>query len=304
VTDAREHLEKFISSKSAAGKADRTLRWYADLLGAYLDFAEKQGLSWWHTETIERFQVHLWQRGFKPNSVDCYYRAIRAWCNWLIKRKLMPAPSPMEALERPSRPSDPVPFVTLQEFTKLLRAIAGEEWTDHRDRSLLMLMFWSGLRVAEVIGLRVPDVDVAKRLVTVWRGKGGKSRLVPCAPDLGVSILAYLLSRPGVVGDVLFVSNDGYGGVRGALSVDGLRQMLRRRCSAAGLRYMHPHLFRHGFAMLFLNNGMQLSAVSAAMGHSSQKITTDIYARWLSEGLSREYETARARVERTRTHLV
>ncbi len=302
--NAREHLEKFISSKSAAGKAERTLRWYADLLGTYLDFAEANGLSWWHTESIERFQAELWQRGFKPNSVDCYYRAIRAWCNWLIKRKIMPAPSPMEALERPARPSDPVPFVTLPEFTKLLHSIKGEEWSDHRDRCLLLLMYWSGLRVAEVIGLRVADVDVAKRLVTVRRGKGGKSRLVPCAPDLGVTILAYLLARPGVVGDVLFVSNDGYGGVRGALSVDGLRQMLRRRCEAAGLRYMHPHLFRHGFAMLFLNAGMQLSAVSAAMGHSSQQITTDIYARWLSDGLCREYETARMRATSPTTHLV
>jgi integrase len=306
VTDAREHLEKFISSKSAAGKAERTLRWYADLLGAYLDFGVQHGLAWWHTETIERFQAQLWQRGFKPNSVDCYYRAIRAWCNWLVKRKLMPAPSPMEALERPSRPSDPVPFVTLPEFTKLLHSIkarpdkgGGEEWTDYRDRCLLLLLFWSGLRVAEVIGLHIPDVDVAKRLVTVRRGKGGKSRLVPCASDLGVNLLSYLLSRPGVVGDVLFVSNDGYGGVRGALTVDGLRQMLRRRCKAAELRYMHPHLFRHGFAMLFLNNGMPLSAVSAAMGHSSQKLTTDIYARWLSDGLSREYDSARARVERS-----
>jgi len=210
----------------------------------------------------------------------------------------MPAPSPIEALERPTRPSDPVPHVTLNEFTLLLRAIQGDEWTDHRDRCLLLLMFWSGLRVAEVIGLRIVDVDVAKRLVTVRRGKGGKSRLVPCASDLGVNMVAYLLSRPGVVGDVLFVSNDGYGGVRGALTVGGLRQMLYRRCKAAELRYMHPHLFRHGFAMLFLNNGMPLSAVSAAMGHSSQQITTDIYAHWLTDGLSREYDTARARVER------
>lgn len=298
MVDARELLAKFLTSKSAAGKADRTLRWYADLLGAYLDFGEENGLSWWQTEAVERFQAHLWQRGFKPNSVDCYYRAIRAWCNWLIKRKFMPAPSPMESLERPTRPSDPVPHVTLSEFTLLLRSIEGDHWADHRDRSLLLLLFWSGLRVAEVIGLRVHDVDVAKRLVTVRRGKGGKSRLVPCAPDLGPTLLAYLLARPGVVGDALFVSNDGFGGVRGRLSVDGMRQMLRRRCKTAGLRYMHPHLFRHGFAMLFLNNGMQLSAVSAAMGHSSQKITTDIYAHWLSDGLSREYETAMARVER------
>jgi integrase len=298
MSDSREHLAKFLTAKSAAGKATRTLRWYGDLIGAYLDYGEDHGLSWWHTETMERFQAHLWQRGFKPNSVDCYYRAIRAWCNWLVKRKLMPAPSPVEAMERPARPSDPVPHVTLSEFTLLLKSIEGDDWTACRDRSLLLLLYWSGLRVAELLGLRVADVDVAKRLVTVHRGKGGKSRLVPCAPDLAVNLLAYLLARPGVVGDALFVSNDGYGGVRGSLTVDGIRQMLRRRCKAAGLRYMHPHLFRHGFAMLFLNNGMQLSAVSAAMGHSSQQITTDIYAHWLSDGLSREYETARARVER------
>jgi integrase len=162
-----------------------------------------------------------------------------------------------------------------------------------------MLMFWSGLRVAELTSLRVQDVDIAKRLVTVRRGKGGKSRLVPCAPDLGVTMLAYLLARPAFAGDALFASNDGYGGVRGDLTVVGVRLMLRRCCQAAGLRYMHPHLFRHGFAMLFLNNGMQLSAVSAAMGHSDPKVTTDIYAHWLTDGLSQEYDLARTRVERT-----
>lgn len=296
--DSRHHLKQFLTAKSASGKATRTLRWYSDLLGEYLTYAEANALLWWHTETMEHFQAHLWQRSFRPNTVDCYYRAIRAWCNWLIKRKIMPAPSPVDAMERPSRPSDPVDHVTPAEFARLQCAIKGTEWTDQRDRCLLLLLFWSGLRVAELINLRVPDVDVAKRLVTVRRGKGGKSRLVPCAPDLGVTMLAYLMARPGVVGDALFVSNDGYGGVRGALSVDGVRQMLRRRCNAAGLRYMHPHLFRHGFAMLFLNNGMQLSAVAAVMGHASPQTTIDIYAHWTIDGMSREYETALARVER------
>jgi integrase len=60
---------------------------------------------------------------------------------------------------------------------------------------------------------------------------------------------------------------------------------------------MHPHLFRHGFAMLFLNNGMPLSAVAAAMGHASPQTTIDIYAHWLTDGLSREYELARTRVD-------
>ena len=258
----RELLDRFITAKRAAGKSGRTLRWYADLIGQYLAHAEGNDLAWWQTESVEHFQAHLWLRsprlrskqvGFKPNSIDCYYRALRAWCNWLVRRKLMAGPSPIEEIERPSRPNDPVDHVTLPEFTLLLQSIAGEEWPEQRDRCLLLLMFWSGLRVGELIGLCPPDVDVAKRLVTVRRGKGGKSRLVPCSPELAGSLLAYLLARPAVVGDLLFVSNDGNGGARGALSVEGVRQMLRRRCKAAGLRYMHPHLFRHGFAMLLLN---------------------------------------------------
>jgi integrase/recombinase XerC len=273
------------------------VEWYTDLVGEYIDYAEMQGLSWWQTESIEQFQAYLWKRGFKPNSVDCYYRALRAWCNWLIKRKIMPGPSPIEAMERPTRPKVAIDYVTLQEFTQLLNSIKGDEWTDQRDRCLLLLMFWSGLRVAELTSLRVADVDIAKRLVMVRSGKGGKGRMVPCAPDLGVTMLAYLMARPAFAGDALFAGNDGYGGVGEALGVVGVRVMLRRRCQAAGLRYMHPHLFRHGFAMLFLNNGMPLSAVAAAMGHASPQTTIDIYAHWLTDGLSREYELARTRVD-------
>lgn len=289
-------LKRFLASKTATGMSKRTVRWYADLLGEYIEYVQAEGIPWWQTESVETFHSHLWERGFKPNSVDCYYRALRAWCNWLLRRNLMQPPSPITAMARPTRASDPVDYVTLVEFTKLLQSVEGEEWTDQRDRCLLMLMYWSGLRVAELVSLRVADVDIAARLVTVRRGKGGKSRLVPCATDLGVTLLSYLLARPAAVGETLFTSNDGYGGVRGNLGVCGVRLMLRRRCKAAAVRYMHPHLFRHGFAMLFLNNGMQLSAVSAAMGHSDTKVTTDIYARWLADGISREYESARARV--------
>lgn len=306
ISSARELLDSFITAKAASGKATSTLRWYAILLGEYIDYVDENGLDWWQTVAMESFQAHLWARsprgrkkqvGFKPNSVDCYYRVLRVWCKWLVRRKLMPAPSPVDEMERPRRPKVPVDHVTLPEFTLLLRSIDGDEWTDQRDRCLLLLMFWSGLRVSELTSLCVADVDVAKRLVMVRSGKGGKGRMVPCAPDLGLTLMAYLLARPAFAGDALFVGNDGYGGVSAALGVHGVRFMLRRRCKAAGLRYMHPHLFRHGFAMLFLNNGMPLSAVAAALGHASPETTIQIYAHWLTDGLSREYESTRSRVD-------
>jgi site-specific recombinase XerD len=296
---ARELLERFVLAKKAAGKAPRTLRWYEDLLGEYIIYTEEHGLAWSETETIEQYQAHLWSRDLAANSVDCHYRALRAWFNWMVRRKLFAAPSPMEGIERPARPTDPVQHVTLAEFSRLFASIEGDDWTAQRDRCLLLLLFWSGLRVAEAVGLRLEDVDIATRLVTVRRGKGGKSRAVPCAPELAASLLNYLMSRPPAEGDTLFVSNDGYGGVRGRLTAEGVRQMLRRRCKSINMRHLHPHLFRHGFAMLFLNNGMQMSAVSAAMGHSSQQVTADIYAQWTTAGLTREYDAVHARVART-----
>lgn len=68
--------------------------------------------------------------------------------------------------------------------------------------------------------------------------------------------------------------------------------MLERRCAHAGVRYLRPHLWRHGFAMAMLNAGAELSAVGAMLGHSSTKVTKAVYARWLVYGLRRQYEAA------------
>jgi integrase len=165
--------------------------------------------------------------------------------------------------------------------------------------SLLLLLYWSGLRVSELVGLHLPDVDTAAQLVTVRHGKGGKDRIIPCVPEIRRELLAYLMARPAWSGPEIFLSNDGYGGARGALTAEGVRQMLRRRCRLTHLRHMNPHAFRHGFAMAMLNSGMQMSAVSDVMGHSSEQMTASIYARWLTAGLSREYHQARARLEAT-----
>lgn len=74
--------------------------------------------------------------------------------------------------------------------------------------------------------------------------------------------------------------------------------MLIRRCKRAGVRYMHPHLWRHGCAMWMLNNGVGLSGVSALLGHSSTVVTETVYARWQPDALKREYQEALARVQR------
>jgi len=233
--------------------------------------------------------------GLKPSSVHARYRALAAWFTWLLKRQHI-AQTPIAAMDAPRLEVEPVEYVRLAEYDRLLRTINGPDWIDKRDRCVLYLLFWCGLRVSEVIGLSLGDIDLAAKLVTVKRGKGGKGRVVPCGADLGTHLLSYLMMRPVVETPQLFLGSDGNGGMRRPLSTSGVRQMLERRCEAAKMRHLSPHKFRHGFAMAFLNAGMDMSAVSKTMGHSTQAVTADRYAKWLTDGLSRQYAEVRGRL--------
>ena len=102
--------------------------------------------------------------------------------------------------------------------------------------------------------------------------------------------------RPPFGNDFLFVANDGHDRSRGYLTSAGVRMMLLRRFAKAGLPYRNPHAFRHAFAIEFLNAGMEMSAVSTAMGHTSVKTTESEYAYWLISGLKREYNEALSRL--------
>jgi integrase len=224
-----------------------------------------------------------------------HYRALSVWCAWLVKRGTLPD-HPMRTIPRPKQPRHRIAYITPAELSVLLGAISTVAWSDVRDQALLRLLFYSGLRVGEAVALYAGEVDMHRRVLLVRRAKGGSARLVPFADEVAPPLLEYLYRRPPWPGPELWLSNDGYGGVRGLLTTEGVRQMLRRRCKAAGMRYINPHAFRHGFAMWTLNAGMELSAVSAAMGHSSTQITQSTYARWLPAGLQREYTEAYARL--------
>lgn len=294
----RDYVDRFLTSRKANGAADRTINWYRYNLLLYLTWLEGHpALRWDEVETIERFIVAQRGLGLKPNSVHARYRSLSVWFSWLIKRDLIKT-SPIACIDAPRVDNEPIPYVRMEEYERLVRSIAGPTWLDKRDRCIIYLLYWCGLRVSELVALRLPDVDLAAKLVTVQRGKGGKGRIVPCGDDLGQHLLAYLMARPAASPDDnrMFVGSNGAGGFRHYLTPAGVSQMLERRCQAAKLRRLSPHKFRHGFAMAFLNAGMDMSAVSKAMGHSTQAVTADRYAKWLTSGLSREYDEVRARL--------
>ena len=297
-----EALLAFLRSRESKNNSPKTVAWYWDQINRFHDWLTEQGTngsSWLKPEVVETFLAGERARGLKPGTVNARYRALRAFFNWLKGRGYLgDQANPMNEVDAPRVPEPDRDHVTVEELHALYGSIPAEGWTAQRDRAILLVLFWSGLRVGELANLTIHDVDTRTQLITVRQGKGGKSRVVPCTPKLPEVLLSYLYQRPAWPGAGLWLSADGGGGVRGQLTTEGVRQMLLRRCRAGGVRYLHPHAWRHGFAMTLLNAGAEMSSISTMMGHSSTKLTEDVYAKWLTDGLSTEYNRVLERIEK------
>lgn len=272
-----------------------TLTWYAEQFGAYrrwLD-ANQRGDVLPDAATVDAFLADQHTAGLRPATVHARFRALRALLLFLEKRRLLSHDAnPVHVLDAPSVPREVRRHVTVTDLQSILSAITGTEWIEHRDRLILGILYYSGLRLAELCALTVADIDHASQSITVRAGKGDKARIVPTTPEVLRHLVAYLYSRPNHT-DALLLASDGYGGYTGALKSEGVRQMLIRRCRRAGIEPpFSPHAFRHGFAMWTLNAGVRLTTVAALMGHSDPTITHQIYAHTTVVTVRREYEEA------------
>lgn len=291
ITLHRTHLR-------AKRRAEKTLEWYGEQFEAFDRWRSVHGVGDGlpTPEEIDAFIADEHDRGLRPSTVHARFRAIRAVLNFLERRRKIEAGNnPIRACDAPSVPMEARRSPTVEQIETLLASISGETWLDARDRLIISIMAYSGLRVGEVCNLLVDDIDTRSHAVLVRSGKGWKARLVPTPPWIVDALLAYLDRRPSR-SEHLFLASDGYAGVTGPLKREGVRQMLIRRCRAAGLEIFNPHAFRHAFAMWMLNAGARLTTVSAAMGHSDPAITSRIYAHTTTATVRAEYNEALARV--------
>ena len=176
------------------------------------------------------------------------------------------------------RVSRTIPFVLSQdEVERLLGAETGSRY-ELRDRALFELAYSTGLRVSELCGLRIEQVDMDRRLVRV-KGKGGKERIVPFGSKAHAAITAWMREeRPrmlkGSNPPQLFLNNRGT-----KLSRVGFWKILKKRAEIAGLPdEVSPHTLRHSFATHLIEGGADLRAVQELLGHSSIA-TTQIYTK-------------------------
>lgn len=245
-------IRGFLLSLGASGRSEKTLSTYGESLSMLSDFARKLGLAGlaeMDPTVVRHFLTSLHQRGNKPATVSVRYRSINRFFKWAVAEEER-ADNPMDRIDPPVIPDTLQPYYTPQEVNRVLKAVGrGGTVHEYRDRAIILVLFDTGVRAAELIGMKVEDIDWKERSILVT-GKNRKQRKVSLGHAAASAIDRYLRRRKNDA-PWLWMASGGQPLRHG----NGLREMLARRFRDAGVTFRGAHGFRRGFAMSYLEAG-------------------------------------------------
>lgn len=279
-------LESFLDATWAErGLSENTLKSYRYDLASLARHLEKNNSSLQaaNREDLLNFLATQVQAGRSPRSLSRYLSGFRQFYQWLMREgRIVKDPSAL--IDSPKMGRGLPKALNEKQVEALLEAPDAESPLGLRDRTMLELMYATGLRVSELISLEAVNVGISQGIVRVM-GKGGKERLVPLGEEALSWLQRYLAeSRPellqGADCPLVFVTNRKSGMTRQAFWY-----AIRKHAVRAGIsQKVSPHMLRHSFATHLLNHGADLRVVQLLLGHSDLS-TTQIYTHIAREGL-------------------
>jgi integrase/recombinase XerD len=290
-------IESFLERAwSELGLADNTLASYRlDLEGFARWLAQRSGsLATCGREDLFRYlggrgdKGGVSGKGFKARSNARLLSSLRHFYRSMVRDGRL-GTDPTLLLDAPKLPRSLPKALAESEIESLLRA-PPDTPLGLRDRAMLELMYATGLRVSELVGITAAQVNLRQGVLRVI-GKGGKERLVPLGDEAAHWLTRYVGdARPALLkggrSDALFVSNR-----RAAMTRQMFWMLVKKHAATAGIpaKRISPHVLRHSFATHLLNHGADLRALQLMLGHSSLS-TTQIYTLVAKEGLKRLHE--------------
>jgi len=248
-------FKSFARDLRAARKAERTItiyglsvRFFSDWLVARGDTPTLDNLT---RDNIRDWLVDLAEVNAE-STILTRFRGLRRFCRWLVAEEELDR-DPMAGMEQPKPPEQPVPVITGDELGRLLKEASGPDFVGRRDEAIVRVLLDTGVRISELAGMRLEDVDWDHEVIHVV-GKGRRPRAVP----LGAKTVRVVDKYTRIRKKHKYAHLDAlWLGQRGGLTADGLATVLEVLAERAGIEGLHAHRFRHTFAHLWLAEGGQ-----------------------------------------------
>ncbi len=273
-----------------------TVSSYAQDLAALVRFCDAQVLPEWaglDAQHVRVFAAKSHAAGLAPRSIQRRLSAVRSFFRFLIRERVLQS-NPAQEIRAPKAAHRLPRTLDPDQMARLLE-LPGSGPLVARDRALMELFYSSGLRLAELAGLDVADVDLKDRTVRVV-GKGDKTRIVPVGRLAIEALGKWAMERGAIAGGKTAALFVGRGGTR--LGPRAIQVRVAYWARRRGLpMHVHPHLFRHSFASHLLESSGDLRGVQELLGHANLS-TTQIYTHLDFQHLARIYDTAHPRARR------
>ena len=233
----------------------------------------------------------LYGQGNNPRSIQRHLSSAKGFFRYLKKNELI-ASSPFDLVTAPKTPSN-LPDVLSPEDVEQLLNFKPSSLIEIRDMAIIELMYSSGLRVSETIGINIKDFEEEMSFLRVI-GKGSKTRLVPLGRFAINAIKNWLIEREKIVNktDALFLNSKG-----SRLSIRSVQIRLKKIALKQGLPPIYPHMLRHSFATHMLESSGDLRTIQELLGHSSLS-TTQIYTKLDYQHLVKIYDKSHPRAKK------
>lgn len=283
----QQYIEQFIDTIwLEKGLSENTLSAYRSDLNQFLRFACKQdaglSLDTMAAEQIEFYLAHRYDLGLSERSTARFLSTLRRFSAYMLQQGIR-EDDPVSALQNPKLKQSLPKTLSEQQVDDLLNAPQTDEPIGLRDKAMLEVLYATGLRVTELISLRMDQLSTSQGVVRVT-GKGNKERLVPLGEEALDWIAAYLRQGRNLLlnteTDVLFPSSRG-----SMMTRQTFWHRIKFYAGVAGIKAdLSPHTLRHAFATHLLNHGADLRVVQMLLGHSDLS-TTQIYTHVATQRL-------------------
>lgn len=280
-----ENLENYRNYlKYERAYSDNTVGAYMNDLNKYEEFLKKDILKS-DTEDLEKYLKHI--KNLESTTVAHKITSIKSYFNYNIKRGIVSV-NPADKVSRPKLTKHLPEYLTEEEVGKLLDVEVKSPY-DYRNKTILELLYSSGIRISELVNIKTPNYDSEECLIRIM-GKGSKERIVPLG-DYAVNIMDDYMNnyRPLINKkhtDYVFINNRG-----DKISRQFIFKVIKKEALKKGIKKdISPHTLRHTFATHLLKNGADLRIIQELLGHENIS-TTQIYTHVTNNKLKSDYET-------------